>query len=139
MPAKSGRDFSKETFSPSVILSGDNVSDRAISDVNRRILDEAIKGQSTPGEKKARSAKRKRDALRTEKRYNLEFPKEVKTLFNKYSKELGIPASQLVVWAAYPGLKQIVETKGACLKDYQTVSRSGAWQYNLDLEKRKNE
>lgn len=133
------RDFSKDTLNPPLDPEGEDIDKRVNASLQQRSMEIAMKERPTMRERKERAARKKRDAKRLSGRIALDFPVEVKEQFMKQSERLGIPVSQIILWCAFAGLKEIKDTNGECLEQYYLPTKTGLWQHNLDLKKREKE
>ena len=82
---------------------------------------------------------RKRQEARKAGRVALDVGEELKTALTKFASEHGMTTSQVAAWILWPGIKKLTETDGAELELYKVPAAGITHEWNLDLEKRKNE
>lgn len=82
---------------------------------------------------------RNRQRARKENRAGYDIGAELKDKIAEIAKKQGTTNSQLAAWILWGGIKDLERAKDDVLSDYKKPSLSIHHEWNLDLEKRRNE
>jgi hypothetical protein len=90
-------------------------------------------------ERKALDRERKRQEARKTGRVALDVGEELKTALSEFASEHSMTISQVAAWILWPEIKKLTKTNGAELEPYKVPAAGITHEWNIDLEKRKNE
>lgn len=142
MPSLTNRNYSKRTAVEPNRPPSENTESVVSSVVDSMINEDRKRKEEASLSRTERSLlKRERDRQNKRKanRAGYDIGEELKERVALVAKKQGITNSQLVAWILWGGIKELERSKEDILREYKKPSLSIHHDWNLDLEKRKNE